>query len=511
MFLSLLPVPFADAARQRQFDALEAALQAEADAPATVLLGNLGAFAGFEADALLVRAHCLALLVLTPRAGRLTIPALAYGGWQLDGQLLPGRVGSDNPFLQYQQQQPEALAWLQSQVGPALPPCAGLALFEAPLAFGPEVETHLHHAAGHDFQLVGGAAQLLRRLPQLAAPTAVLPVPALLAWAKQLELELATPEETEPEPPTNYLTHKLQQLWQWLGAEDIPADLPYGAAPTPDLHLRDQQEQARLQHLRQELQAELHHQRQEAAAREATRTQELAQLRQQLAQAGQSTTERQAEQQAKAALEEELRTTRAELATRHQELDTRIQQLGLLIKQLQAADKPAQLPAQPQPASPNRPAPVAAERLPSRSAPVARPAATAAHRRLRQAERWGVVALVAAGLSVGAWGVARLARPPKPGLTTGVAHRRRTVLQAQEGTAPRPVYLIDSSLAAPLKVDTAGASISSTVVDPNDVLPSNPSLHTSEKQDIDSTTAPASDALPPAAAPDSAAIPSPTP
>ncbi|MGI4737824.1 MAG: hypothetical protein ACRYG7_21875 [Janthinobacterium lividum] len=510
MFISLLPVPFADAARQQQFDALEAALQAEADAPASVLLGNLGAFAGFDADALLVRAHCLALLVLTPRAGRLTMPALAYGSWQLDGQLLAGRMGSDNPFVQYQQQQPDALAWLQSQVGQALPPCAGLALFEAPLTFGPEVEAHLHHDAGHDFQLVGGVAQLLRRLPQLAAPTAVLTETALLAWASQLEAELATPWQTEPELPTNYLTQKLQQLWRWLGAEDIPADLPYGAVPTPDLHLRDQQEQARLQHLRQELQAELHHQRQEAAAREAARTQELAQLRQQLAQAGQSTTERQAEQQAKAALEEELRTTRAELATRHQELDTRIQQLGLLIKQLQATDKPPQLSAQPQPASPSRPALVAAaERLPSRSAPVAWPAATAAQRRLRQAERWGVVALVAAGLSVGAWGVARLARQPKSRPAT--AHRRSRVFQQEEAVAPRPVYIIDSTLATPtLRVDTAGTARSATVADPDEELPAQASS-TSAKQPADSTTVPAAASPTPTTAPDSAAVPSPTP
>jgi hypothetical protein len=515
MFVSLLPVPFADAARQRQFDALEDALRAEADAPATVLLGNLGAWAEFEADALLVRPNCLALFVLTPRAGRLTVPALAYGSWQLDGQPLPGRDGSDNPFLLWQQQLPSAVAWLRAELGPlgeALPPCAGLALFEAPLTFGPEVEAHFTHGTAPDFQLVGGASQVPRRLRELAVlPAAAGAGPDILAWADQLTAELAAPWETADETlPTNYLTQKLQQLWRWLGAEDIPADPPYGDAPTPATHLRDQQEQARLQQLRHELQAELTHQRQEAAAREAARTQELAQLRQQLAQAGLSTTERRTEQQATAVLEEELRTARAELAARHQELDTRIQQLGLLIKQLQAQP---QVPSQPailsQPAlgaAPTRP--------PVPSAPPAQRATApkkSSFRRLRQAERWGVVALALAGVGVGTWGMVRLVQPPKARPAAPITHRRSTVSQVEEGAAPHLVYVVDSTLATPTKPDTTDANLYSVDAEPTAATAAPTPTQAPPKQAADSTAKPAASAPTPPAAPDSAAGPSPTP
>lgn len=519
MLVSLLPVPFADAARQRQFEALEAALHAEAGAPATVLLGNLGAFASFEADALLVRPSYLALLVLTPRAGHLTMPALAYGSWQLAGQPLPGRAENDNPFLLYRQQQPGALAWLSEQLGQpgsALPPCTGLALFEAPLTFGPEVEAHFNHAAAHDFQLVGGAAQLPLRLHQLAAsPEAVLAAPVLLAWADQLTAELAAPWEPDDDPlTTNYLTQKLQQLWRWLGAEDIPADPPYGDAPTPTTHLRDQQEQARLQQLRQELQAELHQQRQEATTRETARTQELAQLRQQLVQAGLSATERRAEQQATAAREEELRVARAELAARNQELDTRIKQLGLLIKQLQIADQPAQPRAHPQPAPLSHPAQrTKPEQRPGISTPATRLALpkTSPFRRLRQAERWGVLALALAGVGVSTWGIVRLAQPPKARPATTAAHRRNAVFQTEEGAAPTLVYVVDSTLAPPTPPDTANtASHSVNSEPPEATLPTAPT-HAPARQLADSAAGPATAAPAPTAAPDSAAAPSPTP
>jgi hypothetical protein len=409
MLVSIFPVPFADATRQRQYDAVEAALHA--NGTAAVLLGNLGAFTEVEADALLVRPDCLVLLVLTPRAGRLTMPtALAYGTWQLNGQLLPGRDGADNPFAQYRQQQPAALAWLSEQLdmpAEALPPCLGVALFEAPLTFGPEVEANLHQqASAHDFQLVAGVTQLLLRLPQ-ATGEGILPEPALLAWAERLQTELATGEEHVEAPTENFLEQKLRQLWRWLGAEDIPADPPYGGPALPPSYERDEQEQARLQQLRQELQAELHQQRQEAATREKAREQDLALLRQQLAQAGQSAAERQAEQQAKAALEEALQTARAELAARNHELDTRIKQLGQLIGQLQvSAAAPKPTPAAPRPAV----APTAAR--PAAAAPVARVRPT--YRRLRQAERWGLVVLGLAGASGGLWGIMRLVRHPAP-------------------------------------------------------------------------------------------------
>ncbi|HET9503874.1 MAG TPA: hypothetical protein VFO93_10045 [Hymenobacter sp.] len=438
MLVSVLPVPFADAGRQRQFEAVRAALEAEADAPATVLLGNLGAFSPVQADVLVVRPTGLALGVFVLQAGQLTIPTLTAGPWLLDGQPLPGRAGSDNPFAQYQQQLPVAVAWLGEHLGlpeDKLPPCAGFALFEAPLTFGPAVEAQLHRAA-HDFQLLGEAAQLPARLRQQLAAGPALDADELLDWGEWLASEpyiahhngiAESRSLTEGlfGSPTDFLEQKLRQLWRWLGAEDIPADPPYGAPPPADQHLRDQQEQARLQQLRQELQAELHQQRQEAAAREAARTQELALLRQQLAQAGPSPTERAAEQRAKEAIEESLRTARAELATRNAELDARIQQLGQLIGRLHAGPgtlattaavsalpvsaRPPGALAAPVPATAKKPRPATAPRW--------------SFRRLRQAERWGLVVLGLAGVGAGTWGVVRWAQQPAPRPAATVAQR----------------------------------------------------------------------------------------
>ncbi len=504
MVHSFLPVPFADAARQQLFAAVRAALLAEPGAPATVLLGNLGAFTSIEADALLVRPGGAVLVVLTPQGGRLTMPALAYGAWQLDGLPLPDRPAADNPFEQYRQQRPATLAWLHSQTGHEFADLQGIALFAGPLTFGPEVESHLHqHPASADFQLVGGAAHLPMRLRTQEATPAGLPEPALLAWADQLAADLSTARAPDVYLPNNYLEQKLRQLWRWLGAEDIPNDPPYGSERA---NPADQQERARLQQLRDELQAELSQQRQEAAARETTRTQELAQLRQQLAQVGLSATERRAEQQATSALEEELRTARAELAARNQELNTRIQQLGRLIVQLQAANKPVPMPA---PAQPARSA--ATEPRPTPGAPVFRAAkpTTPSFRRLRQAERWGVALLVLLGVGVGTWGATRLLLPHHTRPAIQVAQRGNPVFQAEEGAAPPPVYVVDSSLAPPVfRVDTAGASLSSPSVNPAEA----PSVatHTSVEQP-DSLAEPAAAAPTPPTAPDSTSQPSPTP
>ena len=438
MLVSVLPVPFGDAGRQRQYEAVLAALQAAAaDAPATVLLGNLGAFSPIEADVLIVRPTGLALVLLTPHAGHLTMPALGHGPWQLGGQPLPGRAGADNPFVQYQQQLPGVLAWLSKHLDlPAdeLPPCLGVALFEAPLTFGLEVEAQLHqYTAGHDFQLVGGTGQLLARLRQSpAAEPAALSEDELLDWGEYLADDpYVAHQQGAPESPfaglPAYLEQKLRQLWRWLGAEDIPADPPYGGGP-PDPHLRDQQEQARLQQLRRELQAELHQQRQEAATREAARTQELALLRQQLTQAGPSPTE----QQAKKALEEALGTARAELATRNHELDARIQRLGQLIEQLRAA---------PAPAAPAATVPPAARALAPKPRAATPPAWS--FRRLRQAERWGLVLLAVASVGVGIWGGVRWVHQPAP-RPTAAALRGVPVENNPEQDQPTESYVPDS-------------------------------------------------------------------
>lgn len=508
MLVSVLPVPFADAGRQRQYDAVLAALHAEADAPATVLLGNLGAFTPFETDVLLVRPAGLTLLVLTPHAGHLTLPAQLKGQWQLDGQPPLGYEGVLNPLAQYQQQLPPVLNWVSEQFGLAedeLLPSRGIALFDAPLTFGPAVEAQLHrHTAAHDFQLVGDAALLPARLRQPAAPP-ILDAEELLDWGEFLANEsYITHEQGPPESPFaglgTYLEQKLRQLWGWLGAEDIPADPPYGGGP-PDQHLRDQQEQARLQLLRHELQVELHQQRQEATAREAARTQELAQLRQQLAQAGQSATERQAEQQATAKLEGELRTARAELAARNQELDTRIRQLGLLIKQLQATAKPTQPLAIVTAAPIGQPVQARTiSTLPTnRSAVKPRPAS---FRRLRQAERWGVVALVLAGLGAGTWGVVRLAHPSNPRAATRAVPHKRLGFRTEGETTPNVVYVVDSTL-APAPAETDDTTLHSVDKEPA----ASPETPAPAKQLADSAATPAT-ATP---APDSAATPSPTP
>ena len=475
MLISLLPVPFADAARQRQFEALEAVLQAEADASGTVLLGNLGAWAGLAADALLVRPAGLVVLVLVPRAGHLTMPALAYGGWRLSGQPLPGREGADNPFTQYQQQAAPALAWLTAGLGlPAgqRPACRGLALLDGPLTFGPEVEAHLHqHAAARHFELLGNVAGVPAWLHrQFTAGPSTLDEDDLLDWADNLADTLAAhplePAAPAAPPAPHYLADKLRQLWRWLGAEDIPADPPYGGASLPDLAQRDQQEQARLHQLRQELQAELHQHRQEAAAREEARTQELAQLRQQLAQAGPSATARQTEQQA--ALEEALRTARAELAAQSQELDARIRQLGQLMQQLAAPANspgaPASAPSLPtQSGSAPAAAPHAGAGVTVRSAPRAatRPVRAAgpllkraSYRPLRRAERWSVLLLALALVGGGVWGMVQLVKRPANPARSAASHRARRASQASEAAQqPGPVIIYDT-LASPTSPTT---------------------------------------------------------
>lgn len=507
MLVSVLPVPFGDAGRQRQYEAVLAALEAEAGAPATVLLGNLGAFSPVVADILIVRPTSLVLVLLTPHAGQLTITALTHGLWQLDGQPLPGFAGADNPFAQYQQQLPGARAWLSEHLGlpeAELPPCLGVALFEAPLTFGPGVEAQLHrHAAATDFQLVGGAGQLPTRLHQVVATEiAALNEDELLDWGEYLAHEPYVAHaqgalESPLEGLTTYLGQKLRQLWSWLGAEDIPADPPYGeAAPLPDQHLRDQQEQARLHQLRQELLAELAQQRREAAAREATRTQELAQLRQQLAQAGQPAAERQAEQRAQAALEESLRTARTELATRHQELDARIRQLGQLMEQLRqsgpaaGAEKPANTPR------------LTMARAATRSAPP-----KPAYRRLYRVERWGLVALAVGILGAGSFGLSRWLHPPKGKPLSTMPRRAAPEYQPAEDQAPAPIIVYDTLVTTPSEGDlgatrTATADEEAAAATPALIIHDAP-LH------VDSTTL--RPGPPPAPAPADSAAASPAP
>ncbi|TPG65896.1 hypothetical protein [Hymenobacter nivis] len=407
MLYHCLLAPFADAAQQAQYEAVRAALAAAAAAggPTTLLLGNLAALPGaaFALDALVLRPHQATALVLVPQSGALRVPALAHGPWLLDGQPLAGRGGADNPYAHCQQQQAAVAAWLAAELGqgpnaPALP-LGGAAVFATPVTFGNEAEEHLRQTAG-DFQLVRGPAQLPRRLQTARAEAHALDAGALGALARRWQAAFGAEEtpdssaefDAEPGPPASFWMQQVRQLWQWLGAADVPADPPYGDAPAAALAQHEQ--------LRRELLAELHQHRQAAARHQAAHEQEFAQLRAQLAQPVAP---------APAA------TWHAEAAARNQALDVRIQQLGHLIEQLRA-----------QSATPSAPAPTAQAVA---AAPRARAAGAPAHRpargpwqlpvqprvAARAAARLAAVLAVAAGLGIGGWSLLHAWGPVRVG------------------------------------------------------------------------------------------------
>lgn len=452
MFRVLFPAPFPDAARQRQFAALAAVLDAAGEPG--VLLGNAASFTPVAADALLVRPEGAVLLTLGGTGGHLTVPADPTAAWLLAGEPMQAADGEANPLLAFERQLGPAQRWLSEQLGrpgAALPPTRGLALFESPLSFAPEVEARLD-AVGVDFELLDDVRRLPARLrqPPLAAGQRLAPG-ALLAWADHLAATLggALPDLALPsadpadfadllnpagpaDPPAAWLRRHLRQLWLWLGAEDVPADPPYGGsayAPGPALAALAAQE-AHLRQLRHELQAELLAQRQQAAAhetahaaaqeaaQEAAHARELRLLREQLRAAEvfpatalpnpaaapasaqpltQLTT--QAVEQAAS-----WRAAQAELAARNAELDGRIAQLSHLIGQLRAAPTAGAAVGLPTDAAPSAP-----NQLPAPP--------TAAPRHLRQRPwplvgRLSLAGLAVAALGAGIWQVGRLA--PKP-------------------------------------------------------------------------------------------------
>ena len=373
-----LAAPFADVARAGQYAAVLAALQAEAD-PDTLLLGNLVLEDGaVPLDAVVVRPHSLTLLVLVPRGGRLGIPALAYGGWQLDGGPLPGVEDFDNPFEQFTQQKAALETWLRPRFGPAqanLRAISGLVVFAGPVTFGADVEAALRDAPA-GFQLLREPAELASGLAGLASPEINLSAADIEEWAAEwaaftvasppdaLPAPEARPESVEndsaaaaantsaaaPAPESSFLGQKARALWGWLGAADVPDDdLPYGADPTGAAARREEKEH--LEHLRQQMQADLTGQLQALEAREAERERSIAQLRAELAQAPPVAAEAAAlvsrlgaETREKAALEAEMQASRAESAARNQELDSKIEQLGLLIERLNAPAAPGPAP-----------------------------------------------------------------------------------------------------------------------------------------------------------------------
>lgn len=374
-----LAAPFPDTARAAQFAAVRAALAADT-ATDSLLLGNLVLEDGAAPlDAVVVRPHGITLLVLVPRGGALGIPALGYGGWQLNGAPLTGGEDFDNPFEQFQQQKATLAAWLRPRFTPAqanLQFISGVVVFAAPLTFGPDVEAALNEAPA-SFQLLAGPADLPRRLRQLATPEIDLTTADLAEWAAELN-DFAATLSPAPVPSINtsqavntseaaanaagsFLGSKARALWGWLGANDVPDDdVPYGAAAALTA---SNEEKKHLEQLRQQMQADVQAQLQALETREAERERSIAQLRSELAQAPPVAAEATAlvsrlgaETREKAALEAEMEASRAELAARNQELDAKIQQLSQLIGQLSAAPASALAASGPPPASAKVPA-----------------------------------------------------------------------------------------------------------------------------------------------------------
>ena len=393
-----LASPFADAARAGQYAAVLAALQADA-ATDSLLLGNLVLEDGaVPLNAVVVRPHGITLLVLVPRGGRLSIPALGYGTWQLNGAPLRGADEFDNPFEQFVPQKTALENWLRPRFSAEqanLRFITGIVLFAEAVNFAPDVELALNSAAASGFQLVGGAADLPRRLRQLATPEIDLSAEDLAEWAAELTAFAANTEAppllVPPAPApqqhnsagavagndaastSGFLGQKAKALWGWLGAADVPDDDPaYGYDPAAAAARGE--EKQHLEQLRQQMQADLNGQLQALEAREAERERSIAQLRAELAQAPPVAAEATAlvsrlgaETREKAALEAEMQASRAESAARNQELDVKIQQLSQLIERLNS-QPPAPVPA---PANARAEAPVAAAT--ATAAPVAAP------------------------------------------------------------------------------------------------------------------------------------------
>lgn len=413
MLHTFLSPPFADSVKQTQFEALQAVLLAEPEAPVSLLLGNFAVEEGGEVfDAVLVRPHSVSVLVFVPDGGQLTVPMHGAGPWQLDGQPIQVSGSAGNPFQQFRRLRDALAGWLDAQLRIGQVPAellTGFALFAEPVTFGLGVEQYLRTQPGADsFQLLSDLNQLPRRLRQAAHPEIYLHDAELTAWAKDLADEHPEPATADAPNPTDYSdgatdgfwTQKARQLWRWLGAEDVPHDEPYGSAATV---AANSEEKRQLVQMRQQIRVELVQQRQEMEAREAERGKSIALLQAQLAQAPAAASDAAAlqarlatETHEKEAREEAMRASRAEAAARNQELDARIQQLGQLIEQFQA--KPV-VPAA------------------SAGAAAKRPAAKPAHHNLVKRPttqlRWPRVAVVvgaAAGIGLGVWGLTQVVK-----------------------------------------------------------------------------------------------------
>ncbi|QNH62600.1 WG repeat-containing protein [Hymenobacter sediminicola] len=361
------PVPFPDSTRQQQFDALQAALQAEATAPATLLLGNLSlaGVGGETLDAVLIRPHSIVLLLLVAGGGPLHIPEFGYGAWRLGNQPLTGSGGADNLFQQFSRQKEALAAWLRPQLPPEaanLNFIAGLVLFEEPVMLGPEVEERMSSVpASSSFHLLPDPARCTRRLRQLSTPEIDLTPTDIAQLAEELlaahtstddgpltaqaaayaSSQPASAAMAAPSEEASQIRRAAGWFWRWLGAEDIAHDEP-DQLPADTYATAPQQQKEELERIRASMQAELGEQLRALEAREKEREQSIAQLREQLAAAPPVTPEAQnlqarlaTENQEKERLEAAMQASRTDLEDRNQALDSRIRQLEALMLQLQ--------------------------------------------------------------------------------------------------------------------------------------------------------------------------------
>lgn len=462
MLHSFLFAAFPDPAHQAQYDAVQEALQQEAAADPTLLLGNF-AVADQAFDAVVIRPHSITSLLFVAGPGPLTIDQLTHDTWQLGGQPLA------NPFRTLRRQQPVLAAWLGpdlSATAVPAPDITGIVVFTEAATFSPSVEQQLRQQPeAESFQLLRHAAQLPRRLWPLARPGIKLPAEALLSWARELagepEAEPTVAEEVaDLVAPMGFWEHNARQLWRWLGAEDIPPDMPYGGYQPTDTAAASRDEKQRLEQIRQQVRAELQAQTQATAAREAEREQLIGQLQSQLRQSGAQAPETAAlqarlaaETQEKAALQEAIRVAQAESAARNQALDARIEQLGSLLQELQNRPGPAPPPGAPPALATASAAAAGTPRAgaTTRMRPVAKRVPAPARWQL-QWHRAAVVAAVAGGLGWAAWGVGHLTsqltdKVPAP--TRAAAPRRSNPAQpAAEAPEPDEAQLQADSLEA---------------------------------------------------------------
>ncbi|MET4106958.1 hypothetical protein [Hymenobacter sp. UYP22] len=441
MLHSILFAPFSDAAAEAHAEALQATLAGAATEG--VLLVNLSLPEAAPILAL-VQPGGVTVMQLLATGGTLSTPALTAAPWQLDGQALAGFESSISPWQQFQQQRAALAEWLSQQ--PEFPAVAssdvaGLVVCLQPVHFAGDVEAGLQQLpATEQFQLVPALGQLPRRLQQLE-PQVLLPPTFLHQWAELLRqrgYQPTTPEEVPEEAyetqPGGFVAGKLRQLWGWLGAEDVPADPPYGGLLASGISAANEQEKQRLEQLRQQVTQELQQQRQAMEAREAQQAASIAQLRQQLTQAPSSTAEvadlqarLNTEMQEKQQLQQAIQASRTEAEARNQALDARIQQLGNQLEQLQR--QPAA--ATPTPAT-----------VPVSAPPAARSRATAAAPGPTWRLQWARAALVVlsiGALGAGLWGVTKLPtllRPVLPAATRATQASDDTFDDNAEAAAP---------------------------------------------------------------------------